>query len=114
MIEASRAGQSSPNQRAGNESLIPVPLIATPLHGINTVFGDGMVHVGIDVRAGTYRCEGVPGKGVYWERSSDASGESKARIANFFGPGPQYVSIKTGEFFNSNNSGGWVLVYLDE
>ena len=74
--------------------------------------GDGMYLVGVDVDAGTYRCEGLPGQNVYWERKRDASGESGSIISNFLGFGPVYVTINEGEFFRSERSGGWTRVFL--
>lgn len=77
------------------------------------VFGDGMVHVGVDMAPGTYRCDGVRGEKVYWARMKDASGETRSTIASYFGSAPNYVTLKAGEFFRSESSGGWSLVYLD-
>jgi len=78
----------------------------------HAVFGDGMVHVGVDVAPGTYRCEGIPGEKLFWARLEDASGEAQAVKASFFGSTPNYVTLREGEFFRSERSGGWRLVFL--
>jgi hypothetical protein len=77
----------------------------------DALVGDGMYFVGVDIPAGTYRCEGTPGRDVYWERASDASGERSSLIANFCARGPVYVTVNQGEFFRSERSGGWILVH---
>jgi hypothetical protein len=83
-----------------------------PLHAriIDAAFGDGMFLVGVDIEPGTYRCEGLPGRVVYWERVRSASGESLDRICNRCGPGPWYATIERGEFFYSERSGGWTRI----
>lgn len=85
------------------------PATSDPLRAgiITPDVDDGMYLVGTDIPAGTYRCNGIPGDSVYWERLRDASGEARSIIANFCGPGQGYVTVQPGEFFRSRNSGGW-------
>jgi hypothetical protein len=77
-------------------------------------FADGMFLVGVDIAPGTYRCDGLPGSSTYWERLRTASGESQDRIANFCGPGQVYVTLRAGEFFRSERSGGWTRIWPND
>jgi len=49
----------------------PTPLRARE---ITPAFGDGMFLVGVDVEPGTYRCNGIAGSSVFWQRCRSASG----------------------------------------
>lgn len=61
---------------------------------------EGMYLVGTDIPAGTYRLvplfDEYPG---YWERLSNASGETSAIIANDLFNAPTYVTVNSGEYF---------------
>jgi hypothetical protein len=81
---------------------------------IDAVFGDGMFLVGVDIEPGTYRCDGMPDRGTSWQRCRSASGEMRDVIASHFGRGQCYVTVKEGEFFYSEWSGGWTRVFIDD
>ncbi len=81
---------------------------------IDVVFGDGMFLVGVDIEPGTYRCDGMPGKNTFWRRCRSASGESSDVIASRYDRGQCYVTVKNGEFFYSESSGGWTRAYIDD
>ena len=85
----------------------PTPVFTTP----EAVFGDGMFLVGTDIEPGTYRTNGRAGESLLWVRSSDASGEAGSILASYRGIGSRhYVTLKAGEYFRSERSGGWALV----
>lgn len=63
-------------------------------------FFEGTYFVGTDIPAGTYRLVSLyPEYSAYWERASNASGESSAIIANDNFSGTTYVTVKNGEYF---------------
>lgn len=79
-----------------------------------TTFGDGTYLVGEDIAVGSYRTPG-PEKSsysdmCYWSRKKNDSGEFEAIIANEIVRGPGRVTVKKGEFFETNSCQDWVLV----
>mgnify|MGYP000245300493 CR=1 FL=1 len=63
-------------------------------------FFEGTYLVGTDIPAGTYRLVSLyPEYSAYWERTSNASGETSAIIANDNFSGTTYVTVKNGEYF---------------
>jgi hypothetical protein len=77
----------------------------------STSFPDGMYWVANDgdVRPGLYRAPGVDGRRTYWEKFRNVAGDGLPS-ANYCAPGRVYVELRSGEFFRSENSGGWTLV----
>ncbi|MFF2774566.1 hypothetical protein ACFVU3_06625 [Streptomyces sp. NPDC058052] len=73
--------------------------------------GDGEYLVGEDIRAGTYKTTGPDGSfGCYWARLKDASGEFDAIIANNNLQGPGRVTLKKGEYFQTQRCQEWKKV----
>lgn len=70
--------------------------------------GDDVVHVGEDVRAGTYRAvTAIPaGSTCYWAKSSDAEGKNILDNGLPTGGRPQ-VTLKKGEWFTSQGCPDW-------
>lgn len=63
-------------------------------------FFEGTYLVGTDIPAGTYRLVSLyPEYSAYWERTSNASGETSAIIANDNFSGTTYVTVKNREYF---------------
>lgn len=79
---------------------------ATKASGPKTSFGSGTYEVGVDIEAGKYKTDGTDG--CYWARLSSPS--SRGIIKNFFGEGPQTVTVKKGEYFESQRCGTWTKV----
>lgn len=75
---------------------------------VGTSFGTGMYLVGTDVKAGQYKTANSDGE-CYWERLKDDSGNFGAIKANEFLEGPGRVTIREGEYFNTNGC-VWDLV----
>lgn len=70
--------------------------------------GDGEYLVGEDIAAGTYKTGGGDGTfGCYWARLKDASGEFDAIIANNNLDGPGRVTVKKGEYFQTQGCQDW-------
>ncbi|MFB7605352.1 hypothetical protein [Streptomyces gardneri] len=73
--------------------------------------GDGEYLVGEDIEAGTYRSAGPADSfGCYWARLKDASGEFEAIIANNNLQGPGRVTLKKGEYFQTQRCQEWKKV----
>lgn len=72
-------------------------------------FGDGTYHVGEDIPAGTYRLEVAATKQdlCYWSKSRDAEG-SDIISNDIGGVGRLQVTLKSGQWFESNRCGTWV------
>ncbi len=68
---------------------------------------DGIHEVGIDVKAGKYKTNVPEGAFCYWERSWVDSGGSTIDMRVQKGPARQSVTIKKGEFFDTENCGTW-------
>ncbi|MGW0663184.1 hypothetical protein [Streptodolium elevatio] len=75
-----------------------------------SVQGEGQYLVGEEMEAGTYKTAG-PAGGVfpncYWARLKDASGEFGAIIANGNVQGPTRVTVRKGEYFETNGCHTW-------
>ncbi|MFF4346335.1 hypothetical protein [Streptomyces sp. NPDC001530] len=78
------------------------------------VEGDGQYLVGEDMQAGTYKTAGPDKSGFvdncYWARTKDASGEFGAIIANDNLQGQGRVTVKKGEYFETNGCQKWTKV----
>ncbi|MGW3248453.1 hypothetical protein [Streptomyces sp. NPDC001070] len=72
--------------------------------------GDGEYLVGEDIKPGTYKTAGADSFGCYWARLKDASGEFDAIIANNNLKGPGRVTIKKGEYFQTQGCKEWKKV----
>lgn len=65
----------------------------------------GMYLVGKDIAAGTYRLTSAGGM-AYWERSSNATGELGAIIANDVFDATSYVTVNNGEYLTLTGCSG--------
>lgn len=76
--------------------------------------GDGQYLVGEDMQAGTYKTAGPQEDSIlpncYWARLKDASGEFDAIIANENLKGQGRVTVKKGEYFETNGCQKWEKV----
>jgi hypothetical protein len=71
----------------------------------NTIPGDGIFQVGVDMKAGTYKTSGH--RGCYYAVNADANGN---RIkSNNITNGPAVVSVSDGEFFETSRCADFVL-----
>lgn len=70
---------------------------------------DGLWHVGEDVDAGTYRLKNPVSEEdfCYWKKSRDAEG-SDIIDNDFAGSGRLQVTLKKGQWFESDRCGSWV------
>jgi len=77
----------------------------------STSFADGLYWVAEDgdIRPGLYRAPGLVGHLTYWEKLSNVAGDGLPSV-NYCAPGQVYVELRGGEFFRSENSGGWTIV----
>ncbi|MBP2474531.1 hypothetical protein JOF53_003403 [Crossiella equi] len=80
-----------------------------PPPGPASEFGNGVHHVGEDIKPGRYKTAGSSG-GCYWARLRNDSGESSAIIANNNIDGPGSVTVKKNEFFEASGGCLWALV----
>jgi len=105
---------ASADLEEGIEPDITVPAAETPVEeepvGPLTSIGEGTYLVGEDVKAGSYKTAGPTSDMCYWARRSDDSGELDAIIANDIVKGPGRVTLKKGEFFETNSCETWELV----
>lgn len=79
--------------------LAPVPA------GPATTIGDGTHEVGVDVAPGKYKTAG--GQDCYYARLRNTDGGVENILDNNLGAGPQTVTIKAGEYFESQGCGTW-------
>lgn len=96
----------TPTTESTTVTAVPEPTKTVP---IPTTLEDGLYHVGEDAPAGTYRLADPVSEsdGCYWEKSTDAEGEDI--IANdFMGEGRLQVTLKKGQWFESDDCGTWV------
>jgi hypothetical protein len=74
---------------------------------------DGTYEIGVDAKPGRYKTR-VPedSSGCYWEKMKDDSGGFNSLIANGeVNPGGRVsITLKRGEFFNSEDCGTWTRV----
>ncbi|MBG0813323.1 hypothetical protein HS045_03695 [Planomonospora sp. ID82291] len=86
----------------------PEPEETGPATGMG---GDGQYLVGEDIKPGTYKTAGAAeDSGCYWARLKNASGELSGIIANDNITGPARVTLKKGEYFETNRCQEWKLV----
>lgn len=72
-----------------------------------TSFGPGTWEVGVDVAAGKYKTTG--GAQCYWARLQANDGSFGDIIDNGLGAGPQTVTIRDGEYFETQRCADWEL-----
>ncbi|WP_242488767.1 hypothetical protein [Streptomyces sp. DSM 110735] len=73
--------------------------------------GDGAFRVGADIRPGTYRTTGNPGRRCHWERAEDASGSLGSALAGGSVGGTGYVTVEvTDKVFTSSGCARWRAV----
>lgn len=70
-------------------------------------FGSGTWEVGVDVAAGKYKTTG--GDQCYWARLQENDGSFGDIIDNGLGAGPQTVTIREGEYFETQRCANWKL-----
>jgi hypothetical protein len=70
------------------------------------IAGDDLVHVGEDVKAGTYRAVEPVGDLCYWSKSKDAEGSDIIDNGIPAGGRPQ-VTLKDGQWFTSSGCSDW-------
>ncbi len=84
------------------------PATTVPPAGPLTEFATGTFEVGVEVAPGRYRTPGSDS--CYWSRIDGNDGQGGGDIIdNYFGPGPQVVTIREGEYFESQRCGVWAL-----
>lgn len=71
----------------------------------NTVPGNGIFEVGVDMAPGTYRTTGA--KNCYFSVNADANGTEIT--ANNITSGPALVALAAGEFFETSGCADWAL-----
>jgi hypothetical protein len=76
---------------------------------IETTMGDGTYEIGVDAKPGRYKT--IAENSCYWERDKDDSGEFDSIIANdnVSDGARASVTVKKGEFFQSEGCGTWKL-----
>lgn len=74
-----------------------------PPSGPLTTFSDGTWEVGTDIAPGKYKTPGT--STCYWARLRTT--DNSDIIDNNLGAGPQVVTVKAGEFFQSQRCGTW-------
>lgn len=70
-------------------------------------FTAGTFEVGVDIAAGKYKTSG--GDTCYWARLAENDGSSGDILDNGLGAGPQTVTVRDGEYFETQRCGTWQL-----
>lgn len=92
---------------SARQYLCPNAQYATEPAGPLDSFGAGTWEVGVDVLPGKYKTSG--GDQCYWARLQENDGSSGDIIDNGLGAGPQTVTIREGEYFETQRCGNWTL-----
>ena len=71
----------------------------------NTVPGNGIFEVGVDIQPGTYKSGGSGG--CYYSVNGDANGNNI--ISNNLTDGPTSVSVSAGQWFETQDCADWIL-----
>jgi hypothetical protein len=71
----------------------------------NTVSGNGMYKVGVDMKAGTYKSSGRSGCYYAVLNSSDTNDIATNNLSN----GPVFVTVYAGKYFETQDCADWVL-----
>ncbi|MEV4399980.1 hypothetical protein [Nonomuraea sp. NPDC049607] len=96
---------------AATETVTAEPTADPEASAPQTAFpGDGQYLVGEDIKPGTYKTAGADGTNCYWARLKNASGEFDAIIANDNVQGQTRVTLKKGEYFETNGCQDWKQV----
>jgi len=70
----------------------------------NTISGDGMYEVGVDIKSGTYKTKGQPG--CYYSVLNSPDNFDIANNGNIDGPG--VASVSKGQYFSVQGCADWV------
>lgn len=84
---------------------VPTTTVAPVPAGPRTAFSDGTHEVGVDIAAGKYKTSGSTQ--CYWARLRNNDGSLNDIIDNNIGAGPRTVTVKAGEYFESQGCGTW-------
>ena len=90
-------------------SKAPSPKKTTEPEPKSTI-SDGIHEVGVDVKAGQYKTSVPEGEFCYWERSRGEDDISDSTSIYKEGPARLSVTIKKGEFFETEDCGTWKRV----
>jgi hypothetical protein len=130
--------QQQPKKRFGWPTLIITAVVALGLGGIigaagygiattaepnatltatetatETTMEEGTYEIGVDAKSGRYKTR-VPedSSGCYWERAKDDSGDFDSIIANadLNAGALASVTLKSGDFFSSDDCGTWTML----
>jgi hypothetical protein len=71
----------------------------------NTVAGDGMYRVGVDMKTGTYKSNGSSGCYYAVLNSSDTEDIATNNITD----GPAFVTVVPGRYFETRGCADWTL-----
>lgn len=82
-----------------------VPVAPPVAAGPATSMSDGTYEVGIDIVAGKYKTSGSDS--CYWSRLRANDGSTDDIIDNELGAGPKIVTVKAGEYFETQDCGTW-------
>lgn len=74
----------------------------------NTISGDGVYEVGVDIKAGTYKSSGANGM-CYYASNGDANGSNILSNNIVEGGAPAVATVAAGTFFETSGCGDWVL-----
>ena len=101
---AKREGGVANGEDALAEREKAVGLVETEI-AKNTISGDGVYEVGVDMKAGTYKS--VDNADCYYAVLGDANGNNI--LSNNIVSGPAVVSVSAGTFFETTRCGDWTL-----
>ena len=62
-------------------------------------YGVGMYRVGIDIPAGEYKATPRPGDSIYYEVTSDSTGDFLSIVANGHSSDSAYITVEEGQYF---------------
>jgi len=74
----------------------------------NTISGDGVYEVGVDIKPGTYKSSGGGGM-CYYAENGDANGNDILSNNIVNSGAPAVTSVSAGHFFETSGCGDWVL-----
>jgi uncharacterized membrane-anchored protein YhcB (DUF1043 family) len=74
----------------------------------NTISGDGVYEVGVDIKPGTYKSSGGSGM-CYYAENGDANGNNIISNNIVDGGASAVTTVSAGHFFETSGCGDWVL-----
>jgi multidrug efflux pump subunit AcrA (membrane-fusion protein) len=74
----------------------------------NTISGDGVYEVGVDIKPGTYKSSGG-GNLCYYAENADANGSNIISNNVIQAGAPAVTTLSAGNFFETQGCGDWVL-----